>query len=170
MSSSAHSAGLSVSETKHEITVDAAMVIANWRKNSPEMPDRNAEGTNTAQSVKAIDTSAPPTSSIVRCAAAIGVMPARMLRSTFSTTTMASSTTMPTASTSPNNDRLLSDIPSAYSTVKVPTSETGMAITGMIEARQVCRNRKTTPTTSTIATKIVVTTSRTDFATKIVGS
>ena len=45
-----------------------------------------------------------------------------------------------------------------------------MAITGMSEARQVCRNRNTTPTTSRIATKIVVTTSRTDFATKIVGS
>ena len=54
--------------------------------------------------------------------------------------------------------------------VKVPISETGMAITGMSEARQVCRNRKTTPTTSRIATKIVVTTSCTDFATKIVGS
>ena len=54
--------------------------------------------------------------------------------------------------------------------VKVPISDTGMAITGMSEARQVCRNRNTTPTTSRIATKIVVTTSCTDFATKIVGS
>ena len=36
-----------------------------------------------------------------------------MLRSTFSTTTMASSTTMPTASTRPNSDRLLIEMPSA---------------------------------------------------------
>jgi hypothetical protein len=49
-------------------------------------------------------------------------------------------------------------------------SEIGMATTGMIEARHVCRNRMTTPTTRRIATKIVVTTSRTDFATKMVGS
>ena len=169
-SSSPHSAGLSVSETINEITVDAAMVTANWRKNCPVMPDRNAEGTNTAHSVSAMDTSAPPTSSIVRCAASFGVIPAAMLRSTFSTTTIASSTTMPTASTRPNSDRLFSDIPSASRMVKEPTSDTGIAITGMSEARQVCRNRNTTPTTSRMATKIVVTTSRTDLPTKIVGS
>jgi hypothetical protein len=77
---------------------------------------------------------------------------------------------MPTASTRPNNERLFSEIPSAYSTVNVPISEIGIATTGISEARQVWRNRITTPTTSTTATKIVTTTSRTDFATKIVGS
>jgi hypothetical protein len=159
-----------VSETISEITVEAAIVTANWRKNCPEMPDRKADGTNTAHSVSAMETSAPPTSSIVRCAASLGLMPAAMLRSTFSTTTIASSTTIPTARTKPNSDRLFSDIPQASRIVKLPTSETGMATTGISEARQVCRNRKTTPTTSRIATKIVVTTSCTDFATKIVGS
>ena len=64
-----------------------------------------------------------------------------MLRSTFSTTTMASSTTMPTASTRPNSDRLLIEMPSAASIEKAPTSDTGMATTGMIVARQLCRNR-----------------------------
>ena len=53
------------------------MVTANWRKNCPEMPERKADGTNTAHSVSAMETSAPPTSSIVRCAASVGVMPAR---------------------------------------------------------------------------------------------
>ena len=52
----------------------------------------------------------------------------------------------------------------------MPTSETGIAMTGMIAARQLCRNRNTTPTTSRIATKIVVITSSTDLPTKIVGS
>src|SRR6516164_1343176 len=47
------------------MTVEAAIVTANCRKNSPEMPARNADGTNTAQSVSAIAISAPPTSSIV---------------------------------------------------------------------------------------------------------
>src|SRR5882724_9341911 len=72
--STAHKAGLRVSETKHEITVDAAMVTANWRKNCPEIPDRKAEGTKTAHSVRAMETSAPPTSSIVRWAASEGDM------------------------------------------------------------------------------------------------
>src|SRR5258705_13887954 len=91
--------------------VDAEIVTANWRKNWPEIPDRNADGTNTAQSVSAIEISAPPTSSIVTCAALAGVIPRSRLRSTFSTTTIASSTTMPTASTRPNSDRLFSEIP-----------------------------------------------------------
>ena len=68
-------------------------------------------------------------------------MPSAMLRSTFSTTTMASSTTMPTASTRPNIDRLLIEMPSTARIEKAPTSDTGMATTGMIVARQLCRNR-----------------------------
>src|SRR5712672_3712817 len=64
LNSTAHRAGLRVSETKHEITVDAAIVAANWRKNSPEIPERKAEGTKTAHRVSAIEMSAPPTSSI----------------------------------------------------------------------------------------------------------
>ena len=71
----------------------------------------NADGTNTAQSTSAIETSAAPTSSIVLRAASRGVRPASILRSTFSTTTIASSTTMPIASTRPNSDRLLSEKP-----------------------------------------------------------
>ena len=76
---------------------------------------------------------------------------------------------MPTASTRPNSDRLFSENPSAESTAKVPTSETGIATIGMIEARQVCRNRNTTPTTR-IASKIVFITSWTDLAMNSVGS
>src|SRR5579883_2026794 len=52
-SRTAQSAGFRVSETKHEMTVDAAMVIANCLKNSPEMPEMNAVGPNTAHSVSA---------------------------------------------------------------------------------------------------------------------
>src|SRR5262249_62304587 len=126
----AHSAGVSVSETKQEITVEAEIVTANWRKKSPEMPEIKADGTKTAQSVNAIAISAPPTSSIVRWAASVGDMPSRILRSTFSTTTIASSTTIPTARTRPNRDRLLSDMPAAATIVKVPTNETGIAMTG----------------------------------------
>ncbi len=59
------SAGLNVSETKHEITVEAAMVVANCVKKRPEMPEMKAVGRKTAHSVSAIAISAPDTSSIV---------------------------------------------------------------------------------------------------------
>jgi hypothetical protein len=40
----AQSAGLSVNETKQEMIVEAAIVTANWRKNSPEIPAIKAGG------------------------------------------------------------------------------------------------------------------------------
>src|SRR5229473_1161372 len=75
-------AGLKVSETKQEITVEAAMVVANCLKNRPEMPEMKAEGTKTAQRVSAMAMSAVDTSLIVRCAASRGDMPWAILRST----------------------------------------------------------------------------------------
>src|SRR5712671_834337 len=100
------------------------------------MPVMKVDGTNTAQSTSAIEISAVPTSSIVRRDASRGESPAAMLRSTFSTTTMASSTTMPMASTSPNSERALMENPKSFMTAKVPTKETGTATMGMIEPRQ----------------------------------
>ena len=93
-----------------------------------------------------------------------------MFRSTFSTTTMASSTTMPMASTRPNNVRVLMEKPNPSRTAKVPTIDTGTAISGMIEARQVCRNSTTTTTTSSTASNRVLTTSTIDSLTNTVGS
>jgi len=150
--------------------VDAAIVIANCLKNRPEMPEMKAVGTNTAQSVRAMAINAVDTSVIVRCAASLGGIPSAMFRSTFSTTTIASSTTMPTARTRPNSDRLLIEAPAMARMVNVPTSDTGIAITGMIVARQFCRKMKTTPTTSAIAMKIVFPTSSIDWLTNVVGS
>ncbi len=53
-----------------------------------------------------------------------------MLRSTFSTTTMASSTTMPIASTRPKSERLFSENPNSAIRKNVPISETGIATIG----------------------------------------
>ena len=83
-----------------------------------------------------------------------------MWRSTFSTTTIASSTTMPIASTRPKSDSVLSEKPDTSITANVPTSDTGTAMSGMIDARQVCRNSSTTTTTSAIASNSVITTAR----------
>ena len=93
-----------------------------------------------------------------------------MMRSTFSSTTMASSTTMPIASTRPNSVSRLIEKPSTYMPAKVPMIDTGMAITGMIIARTLCRNRKTTSTTSAIASTKVMATSSIDTSTKRVVS
>ena len=67
----------------------------------------------------------------------------------FSSTTMASSTTMPMASTRPNSVRLLSVKPIAAMIANVPIKETGTSIMGRIMAFQSCRN-----TSTTIATRI----------------
>ena len=48
--------------------------------------------------------------------------------------------------------------------------DTGTAISGMIEARQVCRNSTTTTTTSSTASNRVLTTSTMDSLTNTVGS
>ncbi len=66
-----------------------------------------AVGTNTAHNTSAVAMIGPVTSLMARLAASTGDKPSAMLRSTFSTTTMASSTTMPMASTRPNSDSAL---------------------------------------------------------------
>ncbi len=76
---------------------------------------------------------------------------------------------MPIASTRPNSDSVLNEMPTRPMTRKQPTSDTGMATTGMIAARQVCRNRITTQTTSTIASNSVRTTSSIDCWMNSVG-
>ena len=93
-----------------------------------------------------------------------------MLRSTFSTTTIASSTTMPIASTRPNSDSALIEKPNASISANVPMIDTGTASSGMIDARQVCRNTITTITTSASASSSVSITALIESRTKIVGS
>ena len=65
-----------------------------------------------------------------------------MMRSTFSSTTMASSTTMPIASTRPNSVSRLIEKPSRYMPAKVPMIDTGMASTGMSVARTVLQEQE----------------------------
>ena len=93
-----------------------------------------------------------------------------MLRSTFSTTTIASSTTMPMASTRPNSDSALIEKPNMCMTANVPMIEIGTASNGMIEARHVCRNRMTTSTTSATASSKVCTTASIEARMNCVGS
>ena len=104
----------------------------------------------------------PVTSDMAFKVASRGDSPASILRSTFSTTTMASSTTMPMASTRPNSDKLFKEKPIAAMAPKVPINETGTAKSGMMEARQLCRKTTTTSTTKIIASSKVCRTARID--------
>jgi hypothetical protein len=109
----------------------------------------------------------PLTSSMAWMAASRGPLPSEaMMRSTFSRTTMASSTTMPMASTMPNRVRRLIEKPSRYMPAKVPMIDTGTAITGIRVARQFCRNTNTTNTTRIMASMKVLMTSSMEASTK----
>src|SRR5689334_1945541 len=114
-----------------------------------------ATGTKTAERTSAIAMMGPLTSSIARWLASSGDNPSSIWRSTFSTTTIASSTTIPIASTRPNSDSVLIENPVASITANVPTIDIGTAASGMIEARQVCRNNTTTITTINTANNSV---------------
>ena len=101
-----------------------------------------------------------------------GVMSGSSLitRSTFSTTTMASSTSSPIDSTRPNRVSTLMLKCAAARMPNVPSSTTGTAIAGIRVARQLCRKTNITMTTRKMASIRVCTTSRTDSLMKAVAS
>ena len=171
LSISAHKAGVSDKATTAENSVDTATVTANCLYMMPEMPPRNATGTNTAHKMSAIAMTGPETSAMAFVVAARASMPpcARWC-STASTTTMASSTTIPIASTMPNSVSVLMVKPNRVNAAKVATSETGTASIGITVARQFCRNRNTTTSTSNSASIKVCTTSFREALTNLVLS
>ena len=93
-----------------------------------------------------------------------------MMPCVFSTTTMASSTREPMTRIRPNMVRVLMLYPRAYMTLKVPTSDTGMATAGMSVARQSWMNSHVTRTTRIRATTRVETISRMEATMNLVGS
>ena len=99
----------------------------------PIEPAKNASGTNTDISATVMPMMAPEIWLIALRVACSGGRPSSlMMRSTFSTTTMASSTTMPITSTMPNIVSTLIENPSASSTAKVPNNAIGTTMVGMM--------------------------------------
>ena len=90
-----------------------------------------------------------------RIAARIGGTPASTWRLMFSSMTIASSTTRPTASTSARSVSVLIEKPNSHMKVKAPISDTGIVTIGTRVARKLRRKTKMTRTTSTTASKIV---------------
>ena len=74
---------------------------------------------------------------------------------TASTTTIASSTTMPMARTRPSSESTLIEKPSIGKKMNAPTSDTGTVISGISVARQFCRKMNTTMMTSATASNSV---------------
>lgn len=126
---------------------------------------------NTAASTTVMATTAPVIWVIAFWVAAFGSRcSSLMMRSTFSITTIASSTTMPIASTIANSVSWLMVKPMAYMPKKVPSSATGITRVGITVARKFCRNSSITRNTSTMASARVCTTSSMEMRTKVVDS
>ena len=106
---------------------------------------------------------APVTSRMDSIAASLGDRPlSAMSRSTFSSTTMASSTTMPVASTIANRVSVLIEKPNAYRPANDPMSEMGTAMLGITVAGTLRRKTKITATTRRTVNPSSICTSSTD--------
>ena len=116
------------------------------------MPPMNISGMNTAESDRHIERTVNPTSSAPSSAAVIGDFPISMCRTMFSSITIASSTTNPTASVSAMSDRLSMLKFSTNITENVPMIASGNVRLGMSVATALRRKMKITATTSTSAT------------------
>ena len=145
-----------------EMIVETAIVTANWRKNCPEIPPMKQQGMNTELSTSVMAMIGPVISSIARMVAVRESSPVAIRRSMFSSTTIASSTTIPIASTRPKSVRLFRLNPSTAMAANVPIRETGTSIIGSTIVRQSWRNTRTTRPTRRTASRSVLKTSPID--------
>ena len=100
------SIGTSVSETNAEATIASETITANSWNSRPITPGMKKIGMNTATSELEIEMMVKPTSREPRSAAWNGGSPASTWRMMFSSMTIASSTTRPTASVRPSSEML----------------------------------------------------------------
>ncbi len=154
--------GVSVSETSADTRIVTETVMANSRNSRPTMPLISSSGMNTAIRLMLIETMVKPISDAPFSAASNGFSPSSIWRTMFSSMTIASSTTKPTAIVSPIRLRLSRLNPSRYIAPNVPTRATGIVTLGMIVAQTLRRNRKITITTSPIESSSVNSTSVTE--------
>ena len=103
-------------------------------------------------------------------AARNGLSPFLICRSTFSTTTMASSTTRPMASTMASRVMRLMEKPQTLISMITPIMESGMVIIGITTARKEPINRVITTSTIIAASTMVWITSCIDSSMEMVLS
>ena len=105
----------------------------------------NATGTKMTTKESVVAMTARPISCVASAAASFGVTPfSSTNRKMFSSTTMASSMTMPVASDSASIVMLFSVKPAIFMNVNVPTIDVGMASAAMNVTRMLRMNRNTT--------------------------
>ena len=150
-SSLEHIMGVSVSAISPENKTDAASAMPNSVNNRPVFPPMKDSGKKTETSTRVVAITAKAISRDPSREASNGSSPNSMRRWIFSSTTMASSTTRPMASTRPSSVSTFTENPNTAIGRKDATMETGMATAGMMVARTDRRNRKITPTTSASA-------------------
>ena len=90
-----------------ETRIATVTVTANSRNSRPTMPLISSSGMNTATSERLIETMVKPISPAPLSAASSGVRPASMWRTMFSSMTIASSTTKPTAIVEPHQRKVV---------------------------------------------------------------
>ncbi len=112
----------------------------------PASPCTNTSGKNTATVVSVDATTAMATMDEPFAAASMGLSPASRRWKMLSSTTIESSTSMPTPSASPPSDMRLSESPMRYMTMNVAMTEIGMASAMVIVEPTWRRNAKMTST------------------------
>ena len=100
--------GVTVRDTKAEARMAKVSVSENSRNMRPMIPGMKSSGMKAAINDRLMEMTVNPICRAPISAARIGLTPASMLRSTFSTMTMASSTTKPTEITTAMSERLSS--------------------------------------------------------------
>ena len=136
-SSRALNAGVRVSELNPLSRVAVAMVSANCLYSSPDMPPIMVVGMNTASITRTTPMMGLVISSMAFSVASRGGNPSSsIIRVAFSTTTMASSTTMAMARIRPKSVRVFIENPNSCITANVPINDTGIVRHGMSVALQ----------------------------------
>lgn len=152
--SRAQSKGVKVRATIPETITAPAKVTANSKKICPMASWIKAMGIYTAAKVRVMATTAKPISLDPSFAAFRGDFPSSIWRWMFSRTTMASSTTSPTAKTMARRVMVLIERPKVAMRDSTPTRDKGIATRGMRVALKFLKNKKTMRITRKIASKI----------------
>jgi len=124
-------------------------VIPNSRRKLPTIPSAKVTGKKTAAMETVAAVAAKAICRAPREAASTGASPCSRWRSMFSSTTMASSITTPTARVRPSSVITLRVKPRSHITPKVATSESGMAAATIRVGRMRRRKTNTVTTAST---------------------
>ena len=133
--------GVSVSAITPDSSTAPARVNANSVNSTPVSPPWKPIGRYTAISVVVIATTGQASSRAPRIAASYGDMPSSMWRWMFSSTMIASSTTIPIASTIASRVSRLMVNPISSIRNNAPTSDNGMVTAGISTLRSEPRNR-----------------------------